>query len=48
MNKDTAYRKILICTASRLGNYLDKAENKCLSQVTLTQMEITSEVLVGS
>ena len=47
MNEDTAYRKILICTASRLGNFIDKAENKCLSQVTVMQMEITTAVLVG-
>jgi hypothetical protein len=35
MSEDTAYRKILIRTASNLGNYLDKAENTCLSQVTV-------------
>jgi hypothetical protein len=47
MNEDTAYRKILICNASNSGNYLDKAENTGLSQVTVMQIEITTAVLVG-
>ena len=46
MNEDTAYRKMLFCTARNLGSYLDKVENKRLSQVTVKQMEIMTAVLV--
>jgi len=47
MNEDTAYRKILICTVRNLDNYLDKVENKSLSQVTVMPMEIRTAMLVG-
>jgi hypothetical protein len=47
MKEDTAYRKMLFCTDRNLGSYLDKVENKCLSQVTLKQMKIMTAVPVG-